>query len=119
MLTIGDMNKTLPRLMIGSRHGRDGTTPPPMTAPISKSDHSRAESVFDYTKTLSRSDSKVFLRRHGSNRSLKRKSLMLSRSGEYSMDPTNDSLFYCTVLTSCLMLMITSSDGSCMPRTAC
>lgn len=87
--TSRDMNKTLPRLVIGGRHGRDGQ-PPPVTAPVIQTDPLKAStaSVFDYTHTLSRSDSKVNLRRHGSIRSLKRKTLLFSRSGDYSSTST-------------------------------
>ena len=120
------MSMTLPRLVVG-RYGQEGLSVPPLSlvppksAPVVESDNRNRsdQSVFNYcSKTLSRSDTKVTLRRRGSN-SINRKnrnSLALvggtvRENGDYFKELLSDADYLCTTyrrdiairsLTKCL-----------------
>ncbi len=103
---------TLPRLKIG-RFGPDGLSvapyaPPPKSAPAVSSDNRNhhpqspsEHSVFNYSKTFSRSDSKVTLRRRSSAKRKSRTSVVLvggsvRDNGDYFKELLSDAEYLCT-----------------------
>ena len=109
--------KTLPRLATDNYNMRELQVSAPLTAPIVHSDgYAMDRNVFDYTKTLSRSDSKVIMRRRMGNSLANRKtrnSLLIGGSVRDSGDYFKQLLIEAENLRRCCFPCIRDTRSRC------